>query len=236
MTTSLIVVIVIVSIVVPLAIIGVVIALVMRGLRGTGGLGLGGGKAFAQAPLAIGTVVSASRTGLTVNDVPQMAVVLDVERPDGPPFRAEAKQMVDFTDMAALQPGTTLPVRYLADPSGSFRVQIASDAAQADVQRVLTQVQLGRGEITPTQLMVSEQGIPAQAVILEMQPTGEVRGNRSVLRLTLQVNPYDSAPFTTTVEKAVPPQALGAVQTGAVVNVHYLPEYPDDLVISFPAN
>lgn len=225
------------AVIVPLAIVAVVLVVIFRGLRGTGGLGFGG-RAFATAPLAIGTVVSARRTGLSVNDIPQMAITLDVERPDGPPFRAEAKQIVSpyAADSGFLRPGATVPVRYLVESSGQTRIQLATDAPQADVQRVLSQVQLSRGEITATQLQVAEQGIPAQAVVLDMRPTGEVRSGRSVLRLDLQVNPYDSAPFTAMVEKAVPQHALGAVQVGSAVPVRYLPEHPNDLVIELPAN
>lgn len=223
------------SIVVMLGIVGLVLV-VFRQLRGAGFFGLSTNPALANAPLAIGTVVSSRRTGLIINNVPQMAVVLDVEPPDGPSFRAEATQLVDVADLAALRPGTTLPVRHLTSPNGTHQVGIASDAPQADVQRVLGLVQLARGEITSGQLMVSENGISARAVVLDMHPTGEIRDGRSVLWLQLQVSPDDSAAFTATVEKAVPAHAVGLVQVGSVVDVRYLPDHPDDLVVALPAN
>ncbi|HWO62755.1 MAG TPA: hypothetical protein VNO31_22260, partial [Umezawaea sp.] len=102
------------------------------GKMGGGLASLTGGvpKAFFGAPIGMGTVVGVSRTGLSVNDQPQLDIQLDVDTPDGRSFRGTARQIVDLTEMASVQPGAVLPVRYLPDG----RVALATDASQYELQ------------------------------------------------------------------------------------------------------
>lgn len=185
-------------------------------------------RQFADAPLAIGTVVSLARTGLTINDQPQLDITLDVSTVDGRVFRGVARQLVDLTDIAALVPGTVLPVRYLP---GEGRVVLATDAAPALIQATFSRIQLARGEITPHQLHIAEQGVEARAVVLAMRPTGEIRNNRAVAVVALRVSRPEGGTFDLELEKALPPEAVPRVQPGAVVRVRYLPGDRSDVVI-----
>lgn len=185
-------------------------------------------RRFAGAPLAIGTVVSLARTGLSINNQPQLDITLDVTTVDGQVFRGVARQVVDLTDIAALAPGTVLPVRYLP---GEGRVVLATDAAPAQMQATFSRIQLARGEITPHQLRIAEQGVEARAVVLAMRPTGEIRGNRAVAVVALRVSRPDGGTFDLELEKALPPEAVPQVQPGAVVRVRYLPGDKSDVVI-----
>ncbi|MBP2476669.1 hypothetical protein JOF53_005541 [Crossiella equi] len=193
-----------------------------------------GGKVpalYRGAPIGMGTVVSVGRTGLSVNDQPQLLITLDVDTQDGRRIRAEAKQIVDLTDLAAVQPGSVLPVRYLP---GNGRVVLATDAPQAELQAVLDRIQLAKGLITPRQLQIAEQGLDTRAVVLAMAPTGEVRGERAVARLDLRVSRPDGTAFDLSVEKALAPVMVPRVQPGAVVRVRYLAQDESDLVILAP--
>ncbi|GAA3893755.1 hypothetical protein GCM10022243_68260 [Saccharothrix violaceirubra] len=174
---------------------------------------------FAGAPIGMGTVVSTARTGLSINDQPQLDIVLDVDTPEGRGFRAVARHLVDLTELGAVQPGAVLPVRYLPDG----RVVLAVDAPAYELQAALDRIQLAKGHITPKQLHIAENGLDAQAVVLAMNPTGEVRAGRAVIVLTLRVTRPDGTRFDVTQEKTVPPGALGQVQPGAVVRAKYLP-------------
>jgi len=60
---------------------------------------------------AKGTIVSLSRTGLSVNDVPQMKVVVRVEGEDHEPYDAETKLLVEPQEQAQFKVGTRLSLR-----------------------------------------------------------------------------------------------------------------------------
>ena len=182
---------------------------------------------FRGAPIGIGTVVAIGRTGLTVNGQPQLEIQLDVDTPDGRTFRATARQIVDLTELAAVRPGATLPVRYLPDG----RATLAIDAAREEMQAVLNAVQVSKGHITPRQLHIAEYGRDAQAVVLAMSPTGEVRNGRTVARLTLRVTRPDGSMFDVRTEKAIPPSAVSSLQAGQVAAVKYLPQDESDVAI-----
>ncbi|MCK2244721.1 MULTISPECIES: hypothetical protein [unclassified Crossiella] len=194
-----------------------------------------GGKipaAYRGAPIGMGTVVALSRTGLSVNDQPQMLITLDVDTQDGRSFRAVAKQMVDLIDMPAVQPGSLLPVRYLP---GNDKVVLATDAPPAELQQVLDQIRLAKGLVTPRQLQIAQQGQETQAVVLSMAPTGEIRGNRAVVSLGMRVTRPDGSSFDLVQEKTLSPEMVAHAQPGAVVRVRYLAHDESEVVVLVPA-
>ncbi|MBP2327201.1 hypothetical protein JOF56_007586 [Kibdelosporangium banguiense] len=190
-----------------------------------------GGKVPANyrgAPIGMATVVSLARTGLTVNDQPQLLITLNVDTQDGRTFHAEAKQLVDLTQMAMVQPGRMLPVRYLP---GDSRVVLATDAAPDELQQVLDQIRLAKGLVTPRQLQISQQGLETRAVVLSMTPTGEIRDDRAVVSLGMRVTRPDGSAFDIVQEKALSPELVAAAQPGAVVRVRYLAHDESEVII-----
>lgn len=190
-----------------------------------------GGKVPANyrgAPIGMGTVVSVARTGLSVNDQPQLLITMDVDTPDGRKFRGEAKHLVDLTDLAAVQPGATLPVRYLP---GESRVVLATDAAQAELQHVLDQTRLAKGLVTRRQLQIAHEGKEARAVVLAVTPTGDIRGDLAVVSMSMRVTRPDGSTFDTVQEKTASPDMLAQTQPGAVVRVRYLPHDESEVIV-----
>lgn len=180
--------------------------------------------------LGIGTLVEMRRTGLTVNDQPQMDLVFDVATVSGTTFRGTARQIIDLTELAMLTPGTVLPIRYLPT-STDGRVEIAANADESEVQAVMQQVQLAKGKITPRQVLIAQQGVAAQAVIMEMRPTGEVRQGDAVIDLLLKVTRPDGTTYDARVEKAIPAVAIPSVQAGMIVRAKYLAHEEEDVSI-----
>ncbi|MFB9908506.1 hypothetical protein [Allokutzneria oryzae] len=209
----------------------VILLFVVPTLFRVGGM-LGGGtaKAYRDAPIGMGTVVSVSRTGLSINDQPQLEIVLDVDTPDGQSFRGVARQIVDLTELAMVAPGAVLPVRYLAG-GPERKVVLAVGASQQEMQAALNRVQLAKGTMTQKQLMIAEQGIDTQAVVLAMVPTGEIRGDRAVAHLTMRVTRPDGSTFDLTQEKALAASTVPQVQPGAVVRAKYLPHDESEVVV-----
>ncbi|MBP2324561.1 hypothetical protein JOF56_004946 [Kibdelosporangium banguiense] len=184
-------------------------------------------RAFRDAPIGIGTVVSVSRTGLTVNDQPQLEIELNVDTPNGLTFRATTRQIVDLMELGAVHPGAVLPVRYLPDG----QVTLAIDASRDELQTAFDRVQLSKGLITPKQLHITEHGVDAQAVILAMAPTGEIRGDRAVVNLTLRITRPNHTMFDLIQQKALPPSAIAQTQPGSAVRVRYLPQDESEVTI-----
>ncbi|RKN45886.1 hypothetical protein D7294_05475 [Streptomyces hoynatensis] len=112
---------------------------------------------------------------------------------------------------------------------------VATDAAPQEVQRVTGRVQLAKGEITARQLRIAEEGREAHAVVVAMTPTGEVRGERAVVRLTLRVTRPDGTAFDSTQEKNVPASLAPGLQPGTVVPVRYLPDEESEVVVMLRA-
>jgi hypothetical protein len=74
-------------------------------------------------------VVQMGPTGLTINDAPQMNVVLEVHPPPQPgyrgaaaPFMATVQALVPIYAMGRVQPGAMLPVKF--DPMNPMNVAI----------------------------------------------------------------------------------------------------------------
>ncbi|WP_033438158.1 hypothetical protein [Saccharothrix sp. NRRL B-16314] len=184
-------------------------------------------KEFRDAPIGMGTVVGVARTGLTVNDQPQLDIRLRVDTADGRTFPGTARQVVDLTDLALVVPDAILPVRYLPDG----RVALATDAPAHELQAALDRVQVAKGFLTPQQLRITEQGVDATAIVLAMTPTGQLPDGRSALRLTMRVTRPDGTTFDVSQDKKLPPMAIARVQPGMVVKVKYLPHDESDVAI-----
>ncbi|MEU4762143.1 hypothetical protein AB0H12_02735 [Actinosynnema sp. NPDC023794] len=198
-------------------------------LLGGGLAALTGGvpKQFRGAPIGMGTVVGVARTGLSVNDQPQLDIRLQVDTADGRTFPATARQIVDLTDLSVVQPGAILPVRYLPDG----RAVLATDAPPHELQAALDRVHVAKGFLTPHQLRITEQGVDASAVVLDMVPTGHTPDGRTALRLTLRVTRPDGTTFDVTQDKELPPPSIPQVQRGMVVRVKYLPGDESDVAV-----
>ncbi|MEU5875559.1 hypothetical protein AB0A73_28845 [Glycomyces sp. NPDC047369] len=187
-------------------------------------------KGFENAPIAMGTVVSVSRTGLTVNDQPQLEILFDVDTADGQSFRAVSRSLVDLTELAAVVPGAMLPVRYRPG-STDGRVVIAVDAPQAEMQAAFDRVRVAKGLVTPRQLHIAEQGLDGRAVVIALAPTGEIQGDRAVMDLDLRITRFDGTTFDLKQRKPIDGSAVAQIQPGMVVRVKYLPHDESEVVI-----
>ncbi|MFD0559127.1 hypothetical protein FB566_5089 [Stackebrandtia endophytica] len=205
--------------------------------RMLGGFDIDGGmpEKFQNAPIGMGTVVSADRTGLSINDQPQLDILLDIDTPDGQSFRGMARQIIDLTELAAVVPGAMLPVRYIPGSSDG-KVALATDASQAELQAAFNRVRLAKGEMTPRQLQIAEQGVVGRAVVLAMSPTGELRGANAVIDIKLRVSRPDSSTFEISQHKPIPSTVIPLVQPGMVVEVRYLPGDESEVSIVTPVS
>ncbi|MEV0697071.1 hypothetical protein AB0I53_04005 [Saccharopolyspora sp. NPDC050389] len=191
---------------------------------------VGGDRKFRGAPIGRATVESVRRTGLTVNDRPQLELRVLVDTADGVSFSSTTRLIADLTELATLKPGLMLPVRYLpGEPARG--VAVVRDAPPHEVQATLDAIQLAKGEITPLQHEIGTRGIDAQAVVMSMTPTGEIRGDKSVLDLTVRITRPDGGTFDIQQNRPVLPQVVDQMQPGKILRVRYLPADETDFGI-----
>jgi hypothetical protein len=79
------------------------------------------------------TVLKVWDTGVSINDNPQVGMLLDVRPTLAPAFQAEAKKLVSRINTGAIQPGMKVQVLY--DPANPKRIEVQSiqgfDGSQA---------------------------------------------------------------------------------------------------------
>jgi hypothetical protein len=194
----------------------------------------GNSRAMRSAELGIGTVTGVRRTGLTVNDKPQLAIGMTVRTKSGQTFDSVAKQLVDLTELSILVPGAVLPVRYR--PEHLEEVEIDQSGDQAAIQEVHNQVLIRAGLSSARSVDIAARGTRAEAVVSAVRPTGQIVCGNPQMALTLLVNRPDGSNYETTVEKVIAANLVGHLQLGRVVTVFYLPGDEGEVALQLPAN
>ncbi|GAB4587984.1 hypothetical protein [Nocardia sp. IFM 10818] len=189
---------------------------------------------FRDGLIGIGTVESFRNTGVTLNDQPQVRIEFRVEGADGKTFPSHATMIVPLTELALLRPGVVLPVRYLPGRTDRVEVDLSGDTSAA--QQAMNAAMIRKGFTTPAKLDIAERGIPAQAVVRSLSVPGEIRDGHTRLDLILLVTRPDGSTFETHTEKFLPPVGVSQVQIGRVVQVRYLPENEQEVVLVLAAN
>ncbi|WP_280381288.1 hypothetical protein [Nocardia wallacei] len=189
---------------------------------------------FRDGPVGIGTVKSFRPTGLTVNDQPQIRIEFGVEGADGEVFDSVATAIVPLTELALLRPGVVLPVRCRPGRTDKVELDLSGDTVLA--QRAMNEAMLRKGFTTRAKLDIAARGVAARAVVQSLSVPGEIRDGHSRVELALAVTRPDGSTFTTRAEKFLPPTAVGNVQVGRIVQVHYLPEREQEVVLAIPLN
>ncbi|MEV0334053.1 hypothetical protein [Nocardia sp. NPDC050717] len=189
---------------------------------------------FREGEVGIGTIVGFRQTGVSVNDQPQVRIEFRVEGADGKVFDSQAKMIVPLTELALLQPGVVLPVRYL--PGRTDKVEVDRSGDQGAAQRAMNESLIRKGITTRAKLDIAERGIAAQAVVRSLDVPGRIRGGYTEVVLGLVVTRPDGSTFEARVDKYLPPTAIGSVQVGRIVQAHYLPGDEQEVVIALPVN
>ncbi|TDE93886.1 hypothetical protein EXU48_10430 [Occultella glacieicola] len=219
----------------------VVIAGTVLSLTGHGGVGAQLGTArgrasrdFSDAPVAIGTLVDAEHTGWTVNDMPQLDLVLDVETPQGQRFRAATTTLFAHHELGRLTVGAHCPVRYR--PQDLSRVEFAVDADPEEIQAAFNAVMVRHGLTDPAALEVAARGAVTTGVVTGLHPTGQVREDHSEVEVQLLVTRPDGSRYPATKTSFVPPTAIEAVQVGRIVELRVLPWDEQRIALALPVN
>ena len=182
-----------------------------------------------ETHIGVGRIVEVTRTGLTVNDVPQYDLFIRVTPNAGDDFVAQLRMLVDQSESAALQPGNPLPVRYSVTDHDTVELV---DLTEPDARAALLQWRIDRGLLDPRQVRARTTGIQVPASVLAVRPTGRRREGQSELALTLLMAPEGAETWEAETTVFVYPQAIPHLQVGAPVWAFYRREDPQTVAVS----
>ncbi|WP_435745468.1 hypothetical protein [Microbacterium sp. PMB16] len=182
-----------------------------------------------DAQIGVGTVVEISRTGLTVNDVPQYDIFVRVTPLAGDDFIGQLRMLVDASDFAALQVGAPMPVRYSLTDQDTIEL---ADLTEPAVRDALMQWRIDRGLIAPNQVRARMTGTQVPASVLEVRPTGRRKEGQSELALRVLMAPEGAATWEADTTVFVYPQAISRLQVGAPIWAFYRREDPQTVAVT----
>ena len=182
-----------------------------------------------DARIGVGTIVEVSRTGLTVNDVPQYDLYIRVSPSGGEDFIGQLRMLVDGADLATLQVGLPLPVRYSLTDQDTVEL---ADLADPAVREALLQWRIEHGLIDPSQVRARTSGIQVPASVLSVRPTGRRREGQSELALRVLMAPEGASTWEADTTVFVYPQAIPHLQVGAPVWAFYRREDPRTVAVT----
>lgn len=186
-------------------------------------------KVRGEAHIGVGRIVEISRTGLSVNDVPQYDIFIRVTPRDGDEFVAQMRTLVDASDFADLQVGQPLPVRYSLTDQDTIEL---ADVTDPVVHAALLQWRIDRGLIDPRLVKARTTGTQVPASVLEMRPTGRRLEGQSELALKVLMAPEGAATWEAETTVFAYPQALSHFQVGAPLWAFYRREDPQTVAVT----
>lgn len=186
-------------------------------------------KLRGETHIGVGRVVEVSRTGLTVNDVPQYDIFLRVGAYDGTEFVAQMRMLLDPAAMGSLSIGQPLPVRYSVTDRDTVELVDLTDPVVRDA---MLDWRIQRGLIDPKLVRARRNGIQAPASVLDIRPTGVRREGQSELELRVIVAPEGQSSWEVETTVFVYPEAVSRLQVGSPVWARYLREDPRNVALT----
>jgi hypothetical protein len=179
-------------------------------------------------------------TGTTINDSPLVGFELQVTPPNGVPFTAKCKKVVNRLQVVYFQPGQAITVSY--DPTNPKKIHITEVGVDnvgttgttegqaavgipgmpAQATPAAIELQLKQIDAANQVLMVTGQPAPAQ-VTSYMDWNVKVNGENPAVTLLLQVTPPGKPPFMAQVIGVIAAASVPKFQPGCTIWVKYDP-------------
>lgn len=172
------------------------------------------------------TILEVKDTGVTINNNPQVKLLLEVKNNFGQKYNTECRVLVSRLNPQAYQPGMEVPVKIdpkneknvVLDFSGNVTAAAANSytAANADVLKAeLEQLQKDNDALLAS-------GRPARAIIKKYIWLGAyVNGNNPYAELELEVLPEHSPSFSGKAKGVIAEASLQKYQPGQEIMVKY---------------
>lgn len=188
-----------------------------------------GRKLRGETEIGVGRIVEVSRTGLTVNDVPQYDIFVRVTPRAAEEFIGQLRMLVDPVEAGALQVDLPLPVRYSLTDQDTVQMADPTDPAVIDAMLAW---RIDRGLIDPRQVRARTTGTAVPASVLEVRPTGRRKEGQSELALRVLMAPEGAATWEAETTVFVFPDVISRLQVGAPIWAFYRREDPQTVAVT----
>lgn len=182
-----------------------------------------------QAEIGVGRIVEVSRTGLTVNDVPQYDVFVRVTPRVDEDFIGQLRMLVDHGDVAALQVGAPVPVTYSLTDQDTVEL---ADVTDPSVREAMLQWRIDRGLIDRRLVKARTTGTQVPASVVAVRPTGRRLDGQSELALTVLMEPEGAPTWEAETTVFAYPEAIARFQVGAPIWAFYRREDPQSVAVT----
>ncbi len=199
-------------------------------------------------------VVSVSDTGVTVNNNPQIKMVLEVTPPMGAPYMVQMKQIISRLDTFSYQPGITLPV--IVDPNNKNLIEINYDSnAQTSnlgsgyqpggvaqpTDKIMTGPYAGMSAADANAMIAKNNeeniqlmsyGTESKAIVTKYTWLGVyVNGENPFVEVEVQVMPTTGTPYKGKAMGVIQTASVPKYQPGAEIYVKYDPNNPSKITM-----
>lgn len=182
-----------------------------------------------EPQIGVGRIVEVSRTGLTVNDVPQYDLFIRVTPRTGDEFIGQLRMLVDASQFSVLQVGLALPVRYSVTDQDTVELADLTDPA---VREAMLNWRIERGLLDPSQVKARTTGTQVPASVIAVRPTGRRREGQSELALRVLMAPEGLSTWEADTTAFVHPDAISRFQVGAPIWAFYRREDPHTVAVT----
>jgi hypothetical protein len=181
-------------------------------------------------------IVEMNDTGVTLNNSPQVKLLLEVTPPMGQPYLVETKQYISRLQTSMYMPGNMIPV--LIDPNDKNMISInyeggVSGAGGGDLNKVPTGPWAGMSKQDAERKLfdydaknkeIMGYGVSARAIVSRYTWLGiYVNGQNPAVEFELQVMPTDRPAFTAVTYGVILEQSVPKYQPGEEIFVKYDP-------------
>jgi hypothetical protein len=195
-----------------------------------GVMGGGAKKILATGLPAQATILEVRDTGVTVNNNPQIKLILQVTPQTGMPYQAEVKLLISRLETYKYQSGMVLPVKY--DPNDTSKIAIdfsgnssagaSNESSPNSEDTAQLEDMLLKMDAANKQLMAY--GEEAKAIVKKYIPMGiNVNGEDPAVTLELKVLPYSGEPFNATAKCVIIGTRVTKFQPGCEIYVKFDP-------------
>lgn len=182
-------------------------------------------------------VVEVNDTGVTVNNSPQIKLLLEVYPPNGQPYLVETKQLISRLQTSMYQPGGIIPV--LIDPDNKDMISIDYEGkggasggfGNTNPDKVLTGPWAGMSkqdaerklfDIDARNKEIFSYGTSCRAIVTKYTWLGiYVNGQNPAVEIEVQVLPSDRPAFQATMVGVIMEQSVPKYQVGEEIFVKY---------------
>lgn len=168
-------------------------------------------------------------TGVTVNNAPQIKLLLEVFPPTGLPYLVETKMLISRLQTSSFQPGMELAVKIDPDDKDKVVVDLSggvsygSDTSSAGMNQKETEAMLQK--INEENLKIMALGESSRAIVTNYKWLGVyVNGNNPLVSLDLEVIPDSRRPFKAQAKGVIAEHSVSKFQAGKEIYVKFDPD------------